>query len=208
MHEALKRGEILDVEDLADIALQIGADVILYPERGIDGAVVDGREQARVKQPIHRGGSTPGVLEFGERKGQQGEKGNPSGQALGDRFDDLDLTGAGQDESAHPTIGIDDALKVRKKFGCSLDFVEDGAIRRMAEKGPWILGCQRPGIRVFEREIRKFRRNQAGERGFSGLAGAGDGKDGKSRQPFARRIGCNARNWPHVIQWADMPLHG
>lgn len=75
---------------------------------------MDGWKQPRVKQRIHRGGST-------------------AGQALGDGFDDLEPAGAGQDQAAHPTVGISDTLKAGQKPGCVLDFIEDGSIGRVAE---------------------------------------------------------------------------
>jgi hypothetical protein len=160
-----------------------------------------------VEQRIHRRGNTPGGLEFREGKGQQGEKGNPSGQALSDGLDDLELTGAGKDEAAHATVGIDDALKVGEKPGSALDFVEDGSIGCVAEKGAWILGRQSTGIRVFEREIGKIGRDQAGERGFSGLAGPGDGKDGKSRKPLAGSLRSHARDRHWGDGWDGRLIH-
>ena len=53
LDEALKRGEILNVENLPHIPLQVGADVILKPNGGIDRAVMDRREKTGMEQGVH-----------------------------------------------------------------------------------------------------------------------------------------------------------
>jgi hypothetical protein len=108
---------------------------------------------------------------------------------LGDRFDEFELAGAGQDETPHPAVGIDDTLQIGKEFGNALDLVENGPIGRQAEEGPGVLRRKGAGIGIFEREVGKMRREEAGKGGFPGLPGAGDRQNGKSGQPLTRR--CN-----------------
>ena len=53
LDEALESGEILDVENLPHIPLQVGADVILKPNGGIDRAVMDRRKKTGMEQGVH-----------------------------------------------------------------------------------------------------------------------------------------------------------
>ena len=53
LDEALKNGEILDVENLPHIPLQVSADVIPKPNGGIDRPVIDRREKTGMEQGVH-----------------------------------------------------------------------------------------------------------------------------------------------------------
>ena len=74
----------------------------------------------------------------------------PSGEALGDRADELELTRSGEDEATHSAVGIDDALEVGKKFRCALDFIKDGTIGHLTEKGPGIFGGEGTGVGILQ----------------------------------------------------------
>jgi hypothetical protein len=74
----------------------------------------------------------------------------------------LELTGTGEDEASHPPVGIDDPLKIREEFGDSLDLVEDGSIRSMAQKGPRVFSGESPGVRVFKGKVWEFRGEKTG----------------------------------------------
>jgi len=70
LDEALKGGEILDVENLAHIALKVGADVVLEPYGRLNRAVIDWGKKSTVEEVVDRGRGTIDRLQFSERKGQ------------------------------------------------------------------------------------------------------------------------------------------
>jgi hypothetical protein len=167
LDEALEGSEILDFENLPHIPLKIGADVVLEPEGGFNRAVVDGREEPGVKKLVHRVWGAVGGLEFRHREGQKSEHGCASGEALGDRLDQLKLTGSSEDEASHPPVGIDDSLEIREEFGDSLDFVEDSSVRGLAQESAWVFSGKCPGVRVFKGKVWEFRGEKTGQRCFS-----------------------------------------
>ena len=130
------------------------------------------------------------------------EERRPSGEALGDRADELELTRSGQDEATHPAVGIDDALEVGEKFRNPLDFIKDGTIGHLSEKSPGIFGGEGPGVGILQREVGKLRGEQAGKRRLAGLTGTGDGEDREASQPFTCRCGRDPRDGVQWKLWA------
>ena len=146
---------------------------------------------------VYRSRRTFRCLEFCIGKWQQVQQRRPSGEALGNRADQLKLTRSGQNEAPHPAVGIDDGLEVGKKFRRSLDLIKDGPIAHLTEKGPWIFGGEGAGVRILQREVGKLRREQAGKSGFAGLTGTGDGQNREASQSLTRRRRRDPRDWPH-----------
>jgi len=68
-------------------------------------------------------------------------------------------------------------LKVREESGDTLDFIENGFIRDLAEKGTGIFGGEGTGVGVFERKGWKIRCKDPGKGRFSRLPGAGEAED-------------------------------
>lgn len=158
----MEGSEILDFENLPHIPFQIVTDVVLEPEGWFNGAVVDGREEPGVKQLVHRGRGAVGGLEFRHGERQKGEHGCASGEALGDRLDQLELTGSGENEASHPPVGIDDSLKIREEFGDSLDFIENSSVGGLAQESAWVFGGESPGVWVLKGKVWEFRGEKAG----------------------------------------------
>ena len=130
------------------------------------------------------------------------EERRPSGEALGDRADEFELTRSGQDEATHPAVGIDDALEVGEKFRNPLDFIKDGTIGHLSEKGPGIFSGEGAGVGILQREVGKLRGEQAGKRRLAGLTGTGDGEDREASQPFTCRCGRDPRDGVQWKLWA------
>ena len=76
LHETLEGGEVLDVEDLPDVTLKVGANVVLKLDGGFDRAVVDWRKEPAVEEVIDGGGGLTHRLQFaeGERYGKSGAR--------------------------------------------------------------------------------------------------------------------------------------
>jgi len=207
LDEALEGSEVLDFENLPHIPLQIGADVVLEPEGWFYRAVVNRWEEAGVKKFVHRGRCAVGGLEFRQGEGQKGEHGCPPGEALGDRLDQFELTGSGEDEASHPPVGIDDSLKIREESGDSLNLIENGSVRGLAQECAWVLSGEGPGVRVFQGKVGKVRGEEAGQGCFSRLPGTGNAEDRESSQALPRCLGRMARYGLWRDGWAGISGH-
>ncbi len=173
----MEGGEVLDFEDLADVSLKVGADVFLEPDFGLYGAVVNGREEACVEKIIDGGGGATDGGEFGVGEGKEVEECGATGEALGDGLDGGELTGSGENEATHAAIRIYETLDVGKESGGTLNFVEDGSVFCLGEKGAGVFCGEGEGIGVFEREVGELGREKLGESRFPRLARSGDGED-------------------------------
>lgn len=68
LNETLESGEVLNIEDLADIALKVGSDVVLKPNGGFDRAIINWREEALGEEFVNGGRSASNRLQFSEGK--------------------------------------------------------------------------------------------------------------------------------------------
>ena len=74
-------------------------------------------------------------------------------------------------------IGIHDVPEVGKEVRRSLDFVENGTVRKPAEKPPRVGKCKPQFIRVFQGDIGFLREDRPGKGGLPRLPGPGNCHD-------------------------------
>ena len=131
--ETLERGQVTNLRDLANVALDVGLEVV--PERPgrLEGLVVDARVEAGVDHDADvEIRSRPARLL--DRKRQQREDGGSSGERLADRLAHAQLATAGEDELAVPLPLVDGCLDVRRQLRHPLDLVEHRPVAALSEE--------------------------------------------------------------------------
>jgi hypothetical protein len=78
--EPLKGSQVADVDELADIAFQVGLNVPGVPHSGVELPVVDGRVQPAPEHLVEVGVVV--TVDLCGRKGQELHQGDPTGQRL------------------------------------------------------------------------------------------------------------------------------
>ena len=182
--ETLEENQVADVDETADVAFDVGAEVIPVVAGGVLGGGVEFGHEAPEEQFV--GGGAPGVAQFGEGEGEQFQDGGPSCEGFVDGFGQFGLVGAGQDEaSASTPVGVDLDLDLGGQGRDALDFVEDDRRGVAKEKSLGVGGGQFAFFPVFEVDIAEARATGLGQRGLARLARAKEGDDGEFRQGFA-----------------------
>ena len=195
--EVLECPEIGDLQDLAEIPLDIGAHVVAEPFEGrlvpvVDPGVEAGGEGVPKAGGVvgPRGRFTPErfrviqhqriecgpALEFGDGKRKEPENRGAPGKRLGNRLHQQQILGAGDDEPARPIVLVHEPLEVGEELGCPLDLVEDQVVR--GGEQPSGIG-ERPlsYIGRFQRHVLVVGKDRANEGCLARLAGSRQGDD-------------------------------
>jgi hypothetical protein len=128
------------MEDIPDIPLEISHYVVSVPSRGGKSSVIQGRIQSLKKECGKLGDRDLGGLKFRDRKGKELEESCPTGQRLPDPREESEMLRPRQDEKTGFFSPIDKSLKIGKKRGEFLCFVDHRAFWKVLEKSSGVGG--------------------------------------------------------------------
>ncbi len=188
--------DVAHVEQITDVALEVGLVVVPQPLLRFEALVVDSRvpaceqrfEEMRRTLLRSRGRNPTRSEGFGDildrpadqfrsTERQQARHGAAAGERLANTMQEQEVLRAGKDELARPVCPIDDAMDVREQVGGPLDLVEDHLASELIEEAARILRSEPAHVGVFERRVAMPRKGGANERGFARLPWSRYGHD-------------------------------
>jgi len=101
---------------------------------------------------------------------------------------EAELLGAGEDEVAHASPAVHQALEVGDQVGDALYLVDDGAVREAGEESPRIGLRLLALVRVFQGDVGAIGEDGPGEGRLALLAGSRDREDGKPKRQAQRGL--------------------
>ena len=170
--------EVLDVDEAADVALDIGLEVVAVEGRRVDGGVVGpeaGHESAPEKGVAGGVGAKIRGGKFVEGEREQVAEARASGEGFADGGGEVRLLGARENELTLFGAGVHDFLDVGEEGGEALDFVDDHRLGAVGEEAAGVVAGGETNVFGFQTAVFVSREEGFRQCGFSALAGTEDG---------------------------------
>lgn len=168
-HEIFERGEMPQLFEAAQVALDVGLVVVGKNVARRQNAAPDARIAAVEDQLLLRRGDAS-LSELLQRERRQLQYGGASGERLRNALHQQKIAAAGKDDAAR-RLFVHDHLRGGKKLGEALRLVHDHASGGVRLQKRARVGFDEPSRpRIFEIEVGEARENAFAQRGFSGLA--------------------------------------
>ena len=203
LDEALEAVEVGDVHEAADVALDVGAEVVGVEAGGRDAGGPEARHAAVRQQEVAVGDGDARRGHLADGEGHQFGDAGPPRQRFADGLRQFGLVGAGEEEAARAVVGVHLRLEVFEQEGGPLDFVEYGPVPDGGDEGAGIGGGGGADVGRFEVDVALLREEGLGQGRFAGLPWAGEGHDGVVGCHFAD--GCRHCAFDHgmVLQCGE-----
>ena len=192
-HEEPEGIEVADVDELAQVAFDVGPLVVAQPAPGVEPLVVNPgvkaakqrRHQVRPGRRRPAGQSSPQTgdvegregCQLREREGQQVQDDAAARQRLADGPRQQEVLRAAENEPPRFVVPIDQGLHVGEQVGGPLSFVEDDAAAVLVEEAPRVFESERADVGVLQRDVVVARKRGSGERRLARLPRSGQGDD-------------------------------
>src|SRR5947209_6409417 len=168
--EGLEEQQVADLDELPDVTLDVGGDIVGKPFVSGQVPLVDPGIAALPKQRIEvrrRLGKTADLL---QRERQQLRQGGAAGERLGHAADQRQVLGAGEQEPAGRWVFVHQALQIGKDLRHPLDLVKDDAVPVPGEESDRVLLGEFPLRRVLQGHVRPVGEGHAAESRLARLA--------------------------------------
>ncbi len=161
----MKAGQIADIQQAANVSLQVGGCVVGQPLARLQAAIVDSGIAAHPEQCVEVGRGVGEAADLREFQRQQLQQRSAAGKRLAHPRKQRQALGAGEHEVPRRWILIDDRLQVGGQLRCALDLVEDRAPAvEASQKGKRILAGKLTLGWGLQRDVDVAWEDRAGER--------------------------------------------
>ena len=186
--EMLKLHQVADVDQLPDIALQIGLEVISTPDVRIEPTVEDRWIAPREERVVQRLRQQIGLRKLTRGKRQQAEQRNTASEALRNAGQQAELLRAGQHKAPRSLMLVDHPLQPGEQVRAALNLVHNRAVRIPVQKSPRVILSKLALRRILQRHVVVGMEERTGQSGLSRLSRSGDGQNGVSTGELAQRV--------------------
>lgn len=175
--EFLKQRQIAQLNQGADIPLDVGLEVAVEKPAGFQALFVEPGEKTAADQIE---GLTWRIVtaDFTKGKRPKGQHGRPARQRLTDRLVELRLMAAGQDEQPAFSGFVDHALDIGEQNGKPLHFVQYATSFHLCEEATRVGLGRHADVRIFQGKIWSVGERHPGQGGLARLPRPEDGHHG------------------------------
>ena len=202
--------EVLDIDEAADVALDIGLEVVAVEGRWGDASGPEaGHETAADEGVAGDVAAESRRRKFAKREWEQVAETGTAGEGFTDGFGEVGLLGAGEDELALFAAGVHHFLDVGEEGGEALHFIDDHRLGAVCQESAGVVAGRHEDVFSFQATVLVPGEEGLGQRGFAALPGAEDGDDRIEIGQFSDKRFNRALDHDDILsggEWAERKI--